>query len=89
MKKALAGPLDEGKLGGSVREVVRPTTTTLCLLSGVGIGWPLLRVHSLLNNLHSVMGQTPLVRVLPRALRRPVAAAVRQVQEPTTTARSS
>ena len=27
--------------------------------------WPLLRAHSLLNNLHAVMGKTPLVLFYP------------------------
>ncbi len=35
------------------------------LLSGVGSVWPLMRTHSLLNNLHPVMGNTPLVMFYP------------------------
>jgi hypothetical protein len=35
------------------------------LLSGVGNAYPLLRSHTLLNNLHSIMGQTPLVMFYP------------------------
>jgi hypothetical protein len=35
------------------------------LVSGVGSVWPLLRSHSLLNNLHSRMGKTPLVMFCP------------------------
>ena len=38
-------------------------------------------VHTLLNNLHAVMGKTPLVLVLSRPVRRPVAPAVRQAPE--------
>ena len=34
-------------------------------MSGVGIVYPLLRTHTLLNNLHSRMGQTPLVLFYP------------------------
>ena len=30
-----------------------------------GSAWPLLRAHTLLNNLHTVMGQTPLVLFYP------------------------
>ena len=35
------------------------------VLSGVGSVWPLLRSHSLLNNLQPVMGKTPLVMFYP------------------------
>jgi hypothetical protein len=35
------------------------------LVSGVGCVYPILRAHSLLNNLHAVMGQTPLVVFYP------------------------
>jgi len=37
----------------------------LVLVSGVGSVWPLMRTHTLLNNLHPVMGQTPLVMFYP------------------------
>lgn len=35
------------------------------LMSGVGSAFPLLRSHNLLNNLHPVMGDTPLVVFYP------------------------
>jgi hypothetical protein len=65
LKKALAGPLHEGKLAGYFAEVARPHRHDLVILSGVGSVWPLLRSHTLLNNLHPVMGQTPLVLFYP------------------------
>jgi hypothetical protein len=65
LKKALAGPLHETKLAGYFAEVVRPDQHDLVIVSGVGSVWPLLRSHALLNNLHSVMGQTPLVMFYP------------------------
>jgi hypothetical protein len=65
LKKALAGPLHETKLAGYFAEVVRPDQHDLVIVSGVGSIWPLLRSHALLNNLHSVMGQTPLVMFYP------------------------
>jgi hypothetical protein len=65
LKKALAGPLHESKLGGVFAEAVRPSEHDLVVVSGVGSVWPLLRSHALLSNLHSVMGRTPLVLFYP------------------------
>ena len=65
LKKALAGPLHESKLGALFAEAVRPEQHDLVIVSGVGSVWPLLRTHSLLNNLHAVMGKTPLVMFYP------------------------
>ena len=65
LKKALAGPLHESKLGILFAEVARPDQHDLVIVSGVGGVWPLLRSHSLLNNLQRIMGQTPLVLFYP------------------------
>jgi hypothetical protein len=65
VKKALAAPLHESKLGGLFADVVRPDQQDLVIVSGVGSCWPLVRSHTLLNNLHSVMGKTPLVMFYP------------------------
>jgi hypothetical protein len=65
LKKALAGPLHETKLASFFAEVARPDQNDLVILSGVGSVWPLLRSHALLNNLHPVMGHTPLVLFYP------------------------
>jgi hypothetical protein len=65
LKKALAGPLHESKLGARFAEVARPDQHDLIIVSGVGAVWPLLRTHSLLNNLQPVMGKTPLVVFYP------------------------
>jgi len=65
LSKALGGPLDEGKLRASFALVADPEHHDLVLLSGAGTAWPLVRVHSLLNNLHPVMGHTPLVVFYP------------------------
>jgi hypothetical protein len=65
LKKALAGPLHETKLGGVFAGAVRPDRHDLVVVSGVGSVWPLLRSHALLNNLQPVMGQTPLVMFYP------------------------
>lgn len=65
LKKALAGPLHENKLAEHFAQLVQPQQHDLVFLSGVGSVWPLLRSHTLLNNLHSVMGRTPLVLFYP------------------------
>ena len=65
LQKALSGPLHENKLAGAFAEVAQPDQHDLVFISGVGSVWPLLRSHSLLNNLHPIMGQTPLVMFYP------------------------
>ena len=65
LKKALAGPLHESRLGERFAEVAQPDQHDLVIVSGVGSVWPLLRAHALLSNLHAVMGQTPLVMFYP------------------------
>ena len=65
LEKALAGPLHESKLRTMFAEVAQPGQHDLVLVSGVGSAWPLLRSHTLLNNLQSVMGHTPLVLFYP------------------------
>lgn len=53
------------KLGPVFTDKVKPQEQDLVLLSGIGSAWPLLRSHTLLNNLHPVMGTTPLVMFYP------------------------
>jgi hypothetical protein len=53
------------KLAPVFAEAAQPGKHDLVLVSGVGSAWPLLRTHTLLNNLHTVMGQTPLVLFYP------------------------
>lgn len=63
--KALKGVLHEEKIAQRFSEVARPQEQDLVLVSGVGSAYPLLRSHTLLNNLHAIMGQTPLVMFYP------------------------
>ncbi len=63
--KALAGPLKAEKLVEVFAKVSRPHDQDLVLVSGAGSVWPLVRSHLLLNNLQTVMGQTPLVMFYP------------------------
>ena len=53
------------KLAASFAEVAQPEQHDLVIVSGVGSVWPLLRSHTLLNNLQPVMGKTPLVMFYP------------------------
>ena len=62
---ALSGPLDEKKISTQFAALADPQHHDLVILSGVGSVWPLLRSHTLLNNLHPVMGRTPLVMFYP------------------------
>ena len=63
--KALEAPLHESRLAAAFTEAVAPEEHDLVMVSGVGSVWPLLRTHTLLNNLHPIMGQTPLVMFFP------------------------
>ena len=63
--QALKGPLSAEKLRNFIAAEHAPADHDLLLLSGVGSVWPMLRAHSLLNCLHTVMGQTPLVMFYP------------------------
>ncbi len=63
--KALKGPLGADKIAKAFVEEAEPQAHDLVLISGVGNAYPLLRSHNLLNNLHSLMGDTPLVLFYP------------------------
>jgi len=65
LQKALRSPLKSEKLVQIFVEAAQPQDQDLVLLSGVGSAWPLVRSHTLLNNLQTVMGQTPLVMFYP------------------------
>ena len=65
IEKALSGPLKAEKLVQIFEGVAQPEEQDLVLVSGVGSVWPLVRSHNLLNNLQTVMGQTPLVMFYP------------------------
>ena len=63
--KALKGVLHEEKVAKRFADVAQPEEHDLVLISGVGSAYPMLRSHTLLSNLHSIMGQTPLVMFYP------------------------
>lgn len=62
---ALKAPLDSGKIAKALVKAAPPSDHDLIVVSGVGAAYPLLRSHNLLNNLHSMMGSTPLVLFYP------------------------
>ena len=65
MLSALKGPLGAEKVRDFIAARHQPRDFNLVLLSGVGSVWPMLRAHSLLNCLHTIMGTTPLVMFYP------------------------
>lgn len=63
---ALKDPLNiKTRLSPYFVQKVKPEEQDLVLLSGVGSAWPLVRTHSLLNNLQSHMQNKPLVVFYP------------------------
>lgn len=65
LKKALKAPLKPEKLVKLFEDKARPSEHDLVLVTGIGNAYPLVRSHSLLNNLQPVMGNTPLVLFYP------------------------
>ena len=65
LEKALSSPLKPERLVQIFAEVAQPRDQDLVIVSGVGNVWPLVRSHTLLNNLQTVMDQTPLVMFYP------------------------
>jgi len=63
--KALKGPLAADKITDFIAKAHKPSEYDLVLLSGIGRAWPMLRAHSLLNCLHTIMQQIPLVMFYP------------------------
>ena len=53
------------KLAPLFAKQVQPQANELVFVSGIGSVWPLMRTHTLLNNLQPVMGTTPLVMFYP------------------------
>ena len=65
LAKALKGPLESKKIARIFTAEADPDNHDLILISGVGSAWPMLRSHNLLNNLHPLMGSTPVVMFYP------------------------
>lgn len=65
LRQQLSKILSPEKLKSVFVEQVQPEQKDLVFVSGVGSVYPMMRAHTLLNNLHSVMGQTPLIMFYP------------------------
>ncbi len=61
----LRSVLKEDKLARYLADHVDIKSMDLLLLTGVGAAYPMVRVHTLLNGLHAVMQDTPLVVFYP------------------------
>jgi hypothetical protein len=65
--KALKGLLHEEKIAKVFAELAQPEKHDFVFMTGIGNAYPLIRSHTLLNNLHPLMGGTPLVVFYPGA----------------------
>ena len=65
LSSALKGPLHEQKIAQVLVNHIDLTSTELVLVSGVGSVYPMLRTHTLLSALHSLMQSIPLVMFYP------------------------
>jgi len=63
--KALGRPMDSERVRDFIGNTYHPGNYDLVFLSGVGSVWPMMRAHSLLNCLHTIMNNTPLVMFYP------------------------
>ncbi len=63
--KALFGPLSEEKIAKEFIKMAQPDNNDIIFMSGIGNAWPILRSHTLLNNLHPHMQGKPLVVFYP------------------------
>lgn len=62
---ALKGPLDPSKLSAALMARFAGQKLDMVFLTGVGAAYPLVRTHSLLNNLQPLLGNVPLVLFYP------------------------
>lgn len=65
LQKALEAPLKADKLIDFLTKTIDVTACDIIFLVGVGSAYPIVRSHSLLNNLHAVLGHKPLVLFFP------------------------
>lgn len=63
--KDLKAPLDATKIAKVFVKEAELEQHDMVFVTGVGSAYPMLRTHSLLNNLHPFMGSTPLVLFYP------------------------
>ena len=65
LQRALKAPLKAENAIKLFVEYAKPQDVDLVFMTGIGNAWPLLRAHTLLNNLQTVMGDTPLITFYP------------------------
>ena len=63
--KALSGPLHMDKFSPYLVDKSHAMEQDVMIITGIGSVWPLLRAHSLLNSLHSLLGHKPVVLFYP------------------------
>ena len=63
--KALRAPLDAGKIATVLHARIESAAPSMVFLTGVGAAFPLVRTHHLLNSLHPMMGNIPLILFYP------------------------
>ncbi len=63
--KALSGPLHMDKFAPYMMQHANVTAQEILIISGIGSVWPVMRAHALLNQMHAVMGDKPLVLFYP------------------------
>jgi hypothetical protein len=61
----LKAPLDPTRFAKVFVNEAEPAQHDIVFITGVGSAYPILRTHGLLNNLHPLMGDTPLVLFYP------------------------
>jgi len=64
IKKTLRLTLDGDLIVGKITESIVPERDII-FLTGVGKAWPIIRSHTVLNNLHSKIDRNPLVMFFP------------------------
>jgi Domain of unknown function (DUF1788) len=64
LAKTLKSVLRPEKVVGKIQELVSDRKD-LILITGVGASWPILRSHTVLNNLHPILDETPLIMFFP------------------------
>jgi hypothetical protein len=62
---AIRGPLEPGKLSTTLMSRFADCKPDIVFLTGVGAAYPLVRTHSLLNNLQPLLDNIPLVLFFP------------------------
>lgn len=65
LQKALEGPIKPATIIKYIVNKYNPNEYSFLLMTGIGNVWPLIRAHSILNNLQSVIDKRPLVLFYP------------------------